>query len=104
MATTIASTDPSTLADAFIAHAHSTALSEASASNSAPGMRNRGTFARARRPVGNGKNAIPQTLVIASDGRIISHWNGYSRGRSGDHLRETIERALSETSAGAKSQ
>ena len=52
----------------------------------------------------NGKNAIPQTLVIASDGRIVSHWNGYTRGRSGDHLRETIERALSETSVGAKVQ
>ena len=52
----------------------------------------------------NGKGAIPQTLVIASDGRVVSHWNGYSRGRSGDHLRETIERALSEASAGVKVQ
>src|SRR5229473_1741673 len=52
----------------------------------------------------NGRSAIPQTLVIAPDGRIVSHWNGYSRGRSGDHLRETIERALAEASAGAKSQ
>jgi thiol-disulfide isomerase/thioredoxin len=52
----------------------------------------------------NGRGAIPQTLVIAPDGRIVSHWNGYTRGRSGDHLRETIERALSEASAGAKSQ
>ncbi len=52
----------------------------------------------------NGRSAIPQTLVIAADGRIVSHWNGYSRGRSGDHLRETIERAFSEASAGAKVQ
>ena len=52
----------------------------------------------------NGRSAIPQTLVIAPDGRIVSHWNGYTRGRSGDHLRETIERALSEASAGAKVQ
>jgi len=52
----------------------------------------------------NGRSAIPQTLVIAPDGRIVSHWNGYSRGLSGDHLRETIERALSETSAGTKVQ
>ncbi len=52
----------------------------------------------------NGRSAIPQTLVIAADGRIVSHWNGYSRGRSGDHLRETIDRALSEASAGAKVQ
>jgi thiol-disulfide isomerase/thioredoxin len=52
----------------------------------------------------NGRSAIPQTLVIAPDGRIVSHWNGYTRGRSGDHLRETIERAFSEASAGPKVQ
>ena len=52
----------------------------------------------------NGRGAIPQTLVIAPGGRIVSHWNGYTRGRSGDHLRETIERAFAEASAGAKSQ
>ncbi len=52
----------------------------------------------------NGRSAIPQTLVIAPDGRIVSHWNGYSRGRSGDHLRETIEHAFSEASAGTKVQ
>src|SRR5437016_1696315 len=28
--------------------------------------------------------AIPQTLVIAASGRIVSHWEGYARGRSGD--------------------
>lgn len=43
----------------------------------------------------NGR-AIPQTLVIAPNGRIVAQWNGYSRKQSGDHLRETIERALSE--------
>jgi thiol-disulfide isomerase/thioredoxin len=42
----------------------------------------------------NGRNTIPQTLVIASDGRIVSHWRGYSRGRSADRLRQAIERAL----------
>ena len=47
----------------------------------------------------NGRNAIPQTLVIAPDGRILSHWRGYSRGQAGDHLREALESALSETSA-----
>src|SRR4029077_7863802 len=35
----------------------------------------------------NGSSAIPQTLVIAPDGRVISHWRGYSQGQSGDHLR-----------------
>jgi thiol-disulfide isomerase/thioredoxin len=46
----------------------------------------------------NGRGAIPQTLVITPDGRILSHWRGYSPGQAGNHLRETIERALSETS------
>ena len=50
----------------------------------------------------NGRNAIPQTLVIAPDGRILSHWRGYSPGQGGNHLRETIERALSEASPDAQ--
>jgi thiol-disulfide isomerase/thioredoxin len=45
----------------------------------------------------NGRNAIPQTLVIAPDGRIISHWRGYSPERSAERLRQTIKRALSES-------
>ena len=52
----------------------------------------------------NGRNAIPQTFVIAPDGHIVSHWRGYTRGQSRDRLRETIERALSETSAGQRFQ
>lgn len=51
----------------------------------------------------NGRNSIPQTLVIAPDGRILSHWNGYTRGHSGERLRETLERALAETSLPAQS-
>ena len=46
----------------------------------------------------NGRNVIPQTLVIAPDGRIISHWRGYSPTQSRDRLREIIEHALSEVS------
>lgn len=42
----------------------------------------------------NGSGAVPQTLVIAPDGRIVSHWDGYTRGQSGDLLRAAIERAL----------
>ena len=49
----------------------------------------------------NGR-AIPQTLVIAPDGRILSHWRGYSPGQAGHLLRETIERALSEASPSAQ--
>ena len=44
----------------------------------------------------NGRNTIPQTLVIAPNGRIVSQWRGYSRRQSGDHLRETIDSALSQ--------
>lgn len=43
-----------------------------------------------------GRNSIPQTLVITPSGRIISHWNGYAQGRNGDRLRAAIERALQE--------
>lgn len=42
----------------------------------------------------NGNTAIPQTLVIDADGRVVNHWRGYSPGRSGDKLKETIDQAL----------
>lgn len=42
-----------------------------------------------------GRGTIPQTLVIATDGRILNHWRGYSPGHSGERLRQAIERALS---------
>jgi len=45
----------------------------------------------------NGRSAIPQTLVIAADGRILSHWRGYSPGQGGNYLRDILEHALSET-------
>jgi thiol-disulfide isomerase/thioredoxin len=44
----------------------------------------------------NGRNTIPQTLVIAPDGRIIGHWRGYSPNSSRERLRQTLKRALSE--------
>ena len=50
----------------------------------------------------NGRNAIPQTLVIAPDGHIISHWTGYSRGQGGDRLRQTLKSALPESSPAAQ--
>lgn len=43
----------------------------------------------------NGRGVIPQTLVIAADGRILNHWRGYSSGHSGDRLRQALDRALS---------
>ena len=41
-----------------------------------------------------GKEGIPQTLVIDGDGRVINHWTGYTKGRSGDKLRQMIDVAL----------
>ena len=38
----------------------------------------------------NGRGAIPQTLVINADGRVIKHWTGYKRGQ----LKEALENAL----------
>ncbi|MCM3874702.1 MAG: TlpA family protein disulfide reductase [Pyrinomonadaceae bacterium] len=42
----------------------------------------------------NGRNAIPQTLVLDANGRVVSHWSGYSPGRGGDRLRQAIDHAL----------
>ena len=42
----------------------------------------------------NGRGAIPQTLVIDGDGRVLNHWAGYSSGQSGGRLKQAIERAL----------
>jgi thiol-disulfide isomerase/thioredoxin len=42
----------------------------------------------------NGRNAVPQTLVIDADGRIVTHWSGYAPGRSGDRLKQAIDSAL----------
>jgi thiol-disulfide isomerase/thioredoxin len=52
----------------------------------------------------NGRSAIPQTLVMVPDGRVINQWTGYSASQSRDRLRAAIERALSETPSSAKSQ
>ena len=50
----------------------------------------------------NGKNAIPQTLIIAPDGRILSHWRGYSPGQGGNHLRDILEHTLAEVPKAAQ--
>jgi len=42
----------------------------------------------------NGMNSIPQTLVLDAGGRVVNHWGGYSPGRSGDKLKQTIDHAL----------
>jgi thiol-disulfide isomerase/thioredoxin len=47
------------------------------------------------RTLSNGSRAIPQTLVIARDGRVVSHWEGYARGHSVERLRSAIMEGLS---------
>lgn len=42
----------------------------------------------------NGRNAIPQTIVVDQEGRIVSHWEGYAASRSGVRLKQAIEQAL----------
>ena len=42
----------------------------------------------------NGRNSIPQTIVIDTDGRVVKHWSGYAAGRSGDRLKDAIDQAL----------
>jgi thiol-disulfide isomerase/thioredoxin len=50
----------------------------------------------------NGKNVIPQTIVVSSDGHIIGHWHGYSRAESRDRLKQTIQHALADNPAAAQ--
>jgi len=42
----------------------------------------------------NGRNSIPQTIVIDTDGRVVKQWSGYAPGRSADRLRDAIDQAL----------
>jgi hypothetical protein len=46
------------------------------------------------RTLTNGRRSIPQTMVIAPDGRIVSHWDGYAVGWSGKRLKQAIDQAL----------
>lgn len=43
------------------------------------------------RILANGRNMIPQTLVIDANGHIVNHWAG---AQTGSRLRDAIERAL----------
>ena len=47
-----------------------------------------------QRTLMNGKNSIPQTLVIDTEGRIVNHWEGYAPVRSGNRLKQSIQQAL----------
>jgi thiol-disulfide isomerase/thioredoxin len=46
----------------------------------------------------NGNGAIPQTLVITRDGRVIGHFRGYSETQTPPKMREAIEQALNHES------
>lgn len=43
----------------------------------------------------NGRNAVPQTLVLGTDGHVLTRWVGYSAQHSGDRLRAAINQGLS---------
>ncbi|HSK63172.1 MAG TPA: TlpA disulfide reductase family protein [Pyrinomonadaceae bacterium] len=47
-----------------------------------------------QRTLMNGRNAIPQTLVIDTEGRVVHHWTGYAPGSSGNRLKRSIQQAL----------
>lgn len=42
----------------------------------------------------NGKNAVPQTLVLGTDGHVLQRWIGYSAQNSSDRLRAAINQGL----------
>jgi thiol-disulfide isomerase/thioredoxin len=50
----------------------------------------------------NGRNGIPQTLVLGTDGHVLTRWVGYSAQHSSDRLRAAINQGLS-ASESAKS-
>jgi len=43
----------------------------------------------------NGRNAVPQTLVLGTDGHVVTRWVGYSSQNSSDRLRAAINQGLS---------
>ena len=43
----------------------------------------------------NGRNGIPQTLVLGADGHVLTRWVGYSAQNSSDRLRAAINQGLS---------
>lgn len=47
----------------------------------------------------NGRNGIPQTLVLGTDGHVLTRWVGYSAQHSSDRLRAAINQGLSASEA-----
>lgn len=48
----------------------------------------------------NGRNGVPQTVVLGTDGHVVSRWVGYSAQHSGDRLRAAINQGLSASESG----
>lgn len=48
----------------------------------------------------NGRNGIPQTLVLGTDGHVVTRWVGYSAEHSSDRLRAAINQGLSAAESG----
>lgn len=49
-----------------------------------------------------GRRVIPQTLVITQDGNVVLHLRGYGHERGVSMLRDAIDLALEEATAGAR--
>lgn len=43
----------------------------------------------------NGRNGVPQTVVLGTDGHVVTRWVGYSAEHSSDRLRAAINQGLS---------
>jgi thiol-disulfide isomerase/thioredoxin len=52
------------------------------------------------RALTNGRNGVPQTVVLGTDGHVLSRWVGYSVQHSSDRLRAAINQGLSTSESG----
>ena len=50
----------------------------------------------------NGRNAVPQTLVLGTNGHVLTRWVGYSAQHSGDRLRAAINQGLSASESASR--
>ncbi len=56
-----------------------------------------GTLARPLVDAVHGRSVIPQSFVIAKDGRILKHFQGFNPASTPDLMREAIEDALKDS-------
>jgi hypothetical protein len=55
-----------------------------------------GTLAQPLVQLVGGRSVIPQSFVIARDGRIVKHFTGYSELSTPQLMRQAIEEALND--------